>query len=169
MFTLAIMASLPFFVYRPYWLFTRTLLMRSAYSSSHSSRLRQVNKASPQARALVEPACKHWHTCLHADKHTHSVLLFISDVNRDTRGWPFHLFCSNLHRQLSMVPMTGSQQRGGRLLPAPLFYFRPETHGKAILRPFPVGLRKQCQWFVNRCNVARRIFKIALFLPNSFA
>lgn len=51
LFTLAIMASVPFFVYRSYWLFTPALLMRFAYSSSHSSRLRQVNKASPRARA----------------------------------------------------------------------------------------------------------------------
>lgn len=91
----------------------------------------------------------------------------ISDVNRNTEGWLFHLFCSNLHRQFSMVPMTGSHQCGGRPLPAPLFYFRPEAHGKAISRPFPVGLRKQCQWFVNRCSVTRRIVKIALFLLNS--
>lgn len=68
-FTLAIRASMPFFVYRSYWLFTPALLMGFAYSYSHSSHLRQVNKASPQAR--VEPACKLWHTRKHKDKYAH--------------------------------------------------------------------------------------------------
>lgn len=35
--------------------------------------------------------------------------------------------------------------------------------GKLFGDLFPVGLREQCQWFVNRCNVTRR----TLFLPNS--
>lgn len=82
----------------------------------------------------------------------------MSDVNRDTERWLLHLLCSNLHRQFSMVPRTGSHQCGGWLLPAPLFYFRPEAHGKAISRPFPVSIRKRCQWFVNRCNVTKSLF-----------
>lgn len=49
--------------------------------------------------------------------------------------------------------MTGSHQCGGRLLPAPWFYFRPETHGKAICRPFFLSsFTKQRQRLVNRCK-----------------
>lgn len=53
--------------------------------------------------------------------------------------------------------MTGSHQCGGRLLPAPSFYFRPETHGKAICRPFFLSsFTKQRQRLVNRCKSDRR-------------
>lgn len=45
-------------------------LMRFAYSSSHSSRPRQVNMSAPQAR--VEPACEHWHVCKHTQTNIHA-------------------------------------------------------------------------------------------------
>lgn len=168
MFTLAIMASMPFFVYRSYWLSTLTLLMWFAYSSPHWSRLRQVNKAPTQAPARVRPACKHWYTWkrIHMLAHTHrggsclskdkwalafakeiEILSFISaQIFTDSSAW---------------FPWQGSSTAVGGSCQLPLFYFGPEAHGKAISRPFPVSLRKQCQWFVNRCNVAKSIFKIA--------
>lgn len=142
----------PFVVYRSYYRwFTPTLSMHFASSSSHTV-CQQGTATSRSAQKYphmeAAPVISVFIVC------QGQMSICISDVNRETEGWMFHLFCSNLHRQLSMVPMTGSHQCGGWLPPAPLFYFGPEAHGKAILRPFPVSLRKQHQWFVNRCTVS---------------
>lgn len=143
-FTLAVMASMPFFVYRSYWLFTPTLLMwfclflfsLIASETSQQGISTCTSTCWPMRASTGSHADTQTNTHTHAEREVASVLsllylLFakdkwafsISDVNRDTQGWRFHLFCSNLHRQFSMVPMTGSQQSAGRLLPAPFILF----------------------------------------------